>query len=57
MKKQRDIKVTVIYTPGWEDRVAKAAYDLYLRLEAKEKDLQTFKMGMPINILEELYKG
>lgn len=36
MKKQRDIKVTVIYTPGWEDSVAKAAYELYKRIEAKK---------------------
>jgi hypothetical protein len=29
----REIKVEVKFTDGWEDRVAKAAYSLYLRIE------------------------
>jgi len=36
--KKKEIEVKVNFTEGWEERVAKAAYDLYLRLEAKEKE-------------------
>lgn len=36
MKKQKEIKVTVIYTPGWEERVAIASYKLYKRIKASE---------------------
>jgi hypothetical protein len=33
MKKKREIKVRVEFTEGWEERFARASYDLYLRLE------------------------
>lgn len=36
MKKKSEIKLTVIYTPGWEQRFAKACYELYKRIEAKK---------------------
>lgn len=39
MKKKREIKVIVKFTEGWEERVAKAAYNLYLRLEAQNVKL------------------
>jgi hypothetical protein len=31
---KKDIKVTLNLTEGWEERVAKAAYNLYLRIES-----------------------
>lgn len=31
----REIEVVITYTEGWEERFAKAAYNLYLRMEAK----------------------
>jgi len=40
MKKKREIKVIVNFTDGWEERVVKAFYNLYLRLEAKEREEQ-----------------
>lgn len=36
MKKEQEIKVVVKLTEGWEERFAKAAYDLYLRVEPKK---------------------
>ena len=37
---KKDIKVTLTLTDGWEERVAKAAYNLYLRLEALQNNKQ-----------------
>ncbi|NLU51584.1 MAG: hypothetical protein GXX10_01790 [Clostridiaceae bacterium] len=39
MKKVRDIKVTVICSPGWEERVSKAFYELYKRMKSYERRL------------------
>jgi len=36
MKKEREINVVVNFTEGWEERFAKAAYDLYLMVEARK---------------------
>lgn len=33
MEKAKEIRIKVELTDGWEDRVAKAAYSLYLRIE------------------------
>jgi len=33
--KKREIEVIINFTEGWEERVTKAAYNLYLRLEAQ----------------------
>lgn len=39
MKKKQEIEVVINYTEGWEERIAKAAYNLYLRLEAQNVKL------------------
>lgn len=36
-KSDPEIKVVLNLTEGWEKRVAEAAYNLYLRLESKER--------------------
>lgn len=33
MKKKQEINVIVVFTDGWEERVAKAACALYLKVE------------------------
>lgn len=40
-KIKREINVIVNFTEGWEERVAKAAYNLYLRMESREKENPT----------------
>lgn len=37
MRAKREIEVVINFTEGWEERVAKAAYNLYLSLENKEE--------------------
>ncbi len=34
-KPKKEIKVVITYTEGWEERLAQAAYNLYLRIEAQ----------------------
>jgi len=36
-KKERKIEIKVTFTEGWEERFAKAAYDLYLRIETRKE--------------------
>jgi len=36
-KKEKEISVTINFTEGWQERLAKAAYNLYLRLEAQNR--------------------
>lgn len=42
MKKEKKIQVELILGEGWEEKMAKAAGNLYLRIEAK-KQKQTIK--------------
>lgn len=37
-KAKKEIEVVLHLTEGWEERVAKAAYDLYMFLESEEKE-------------------
>ena len=37
-KAKKEINVELKLTDGWEERVAKAAYNLYLYLESEEKE-------------------
>ena len=36
VEKEKEIEVVINFTEGWEERVARAAYNLYLRVEAKK---------------------
>ena len=33
MGKTKKVKVVVSFTDGWEERIARASYDLYMRLK------------------------
>ena len=39
MKKKREIEVVVTFSEGWEERFAKAAYELYLQIEKSKKEI------------------
>lgn len=38
MKKEKEIIVHINFTEGWEERFAKAAYELYLSVEGKSSN-------------------
>jgi len=37
MKKQKEITVNIAFTEGWDTRFTKAAFNLYKRIEEKNK--------------------